>query len=51
MKTATKTFVALALILSFLMTGAFAVTTTYTANLNEGVLLAHDGPSLDRITH
>ena len=43
MKTITKAIVALSLALSFLL--ASALGTSYVANLNEGVLLAHDGPN------
>lgn len=45
MKTITKVIVALSLALSFLVAGALS--TSYVANVNEGVLLAHDGPSKD----
>ena len=43
MKTITKAIVALSLALSFLIAGALG--TSYVADLNEGLLLAHDGPS------
>ena len=49
MKTITKAIVVLSLALSFLIAGAMG--TSYVANLNEGILLAHDGPSLDGETH
>ena len=51
MNTITKSIVALTLALSFLVAGAFVCTSTYVAGLNEGVMVAHDGPSLDAITH
>ena len=49
MKTITKAIVALSLALAFLLANVLG--TSYVANLNEGLLLAHDGPSLDAITH
>lgn len=50
-KSLIKTIVTLTLALSFLFTGVFAVSNSYVASTNSDVLLAHDGPSLDRITH
>lgn len=51
MNTITKSIVALTLALSFLVAGAFVCTSTYVAGLNEGVMVAHDGPSHDTITY
>ena len=51
MNTITKSIVAGTLALSFLVAGAFVCTSTYVADLNEGVMVAHDGPTLDAETH
>lgn len=45
MNTIAKALVAFTLALSFLVAGAFG--TSYLASTNEGILLAHDGPSKD----
>lgn len=46
-KSLMKTIVTLTLALSFLFAGVFAVGTSYIADANKDVLLAHDGPSRD----
>lgn len=51
MNTITKSIVALSLALSFLVAGAFVCTSTYVAGLNEGVMVAHDGPHHEGFTH
>lgn len=43
----TKVIVTFSLVLSFLFAGIFTLGTSYVADTNEGLLLAHDGPSHD----
>jgi len=45
MKKFAKTLVALSLALTFFVSGAFS--TPCTPDLNEGIMLLHDGPSKD----
>lgn len=51
MKNIAKTIIALSLAFSFLLAGVLTLGSSYAANLNEGVLLAHDGPSNRAIVH
>lgn len=46
-----KTIVTFTLVLSFLLTGISPLGASDAANANEGILLIHDGPSLDGETH
>lgn len=49
--TITKAIVSFTLVLSFLFAGICTLGTSYVANTNEGLLLAHDGPHNDMMVY